>query len=89
MKDGKVLIWMNLLGFDRDDPDRGCKRFLNQTGFAPDGVGALMCHSDFFNLHRGMDEEYTLPRTTAHTGAFPETPSGKGNPGQTTTFATL
>lgn len=61
MKDGKVFIWMNLLGFDRDDADRGCERFLNQTGFVPDGVCALMCNSDFFHQHRGMDEEYTLP----------------------------
>ena len=61
MKDGKVFIWMNLLGFDRDDADRGVERFMNQTGFVPDGVCALMCHSDFFHQHKEMDEEYTLP----------------------------
>ena len=61
MKDGKVFIWMNLLGFDRDDADRGVERFMNQTGFVPDGVCALMCNSDFIHQHKGMDEEYTLP----------------------------
>lgn len=61
MKDGKVFIWMNLLGFDRDDSDRGVERFLNQTGFTPDGVCALVCNSDFFHQHKGMEEEYTLP----------------------------
>ena len=24
-----INIWMQLLGFDRDDPDRGAARFLN------------------------------------------------------------
>lgn len=61
MKDGKVYIWMNLLGFNRDDDDRGVERFLSRTGFVPDGVVALVCNVDFFNLHKGMDEEYTLP----------------------------
>jgi len=61
MKNGKILIWMNLLGFERNDPDRGVERYLNQTGFVPDGICALLFHADFFHQHRGMDEEYTLP----------------------------
>ncbi len=61
MKDGKVFIWMQLLGFERNDEDRGAKRFMEQTGFIPDGACALVFHPDFFNLHRGMDEEYVLP----------------------------
>ena len=61
MKDGKVIIWMNLLGFDMNDPDRGVDRFLNQTGFVPEGACALLCHPDFYHQHRGMDEEYELP----------------------------
>ena len=55
-----INIWMQLLGFDRDDPDRGAARFLDRTGFVPDNVCALLFHSDFVHLHRGMDEEYTL-----------------------------
>ena len=61
MTDGKVFIWMNLLGFERNDADRGVERFMNQTGFVPDGVCALLCNSDFFHQHKGMEEEYTLP----------------------------
>lgn len=61
MKDGKVFIWMNLIGFNRDDEDKGVERFLQQTGFIPDGVCELVCNSDFFHQHRGMEEEYTLP----------------------------
>ena len=55
-----INVWMQLLGFERDDPDRGAARFLERTGFAPDNVAALLFHSDFVNLYRGMDEEYTL-----------------------------
>ncbi len=69
MKDGKVFIWMNLLGFERCDRDRGVKRFLKQTGFTPDGVCALVSHPDFFHQHKGMEEEYTLhPDNCAYWG---------------------
>ncbi len=52
---------MNLIGFNRDDADRGVARFLKQTGFKPDAVYALLCSPDFFHQHRGMKEEYVLP----------------------------
>ena len=61
MENGKVFIWMQLLGFDRDDPDRGAARYLDRVGFVPDGIAALLFHMDFFLQHRGMDREYTLP----------------------------
>ncbi|GBG07734.1 hypothetical protein PAT3040_02294 [Paenibacillus agaridevorans] len=61
LKNGKVFIWMQLLGFDREDSDRGAARFLDQTGFLPDGACALLFHPDFVNQYKGMDEEYELP----------------------------
>ncbi|WP_135554360.1 hypothetical protein [Paenibacillus cymbidii] len=60
LKNGKVFIWMQMLGFERNDPDRGAARFLEQTGFVPDGACALLFHPDFVHQHRGMDEEYEL-----------------------------
>ena len=60
MQKGEVMIWMQLLGFDRDDPDRGAARYLEQVGFTPDGIVALLYHPDFVHLHRGMDTEYRL-----------------------------
>lgn len=57
---GKVHIWMNLIGFDRDDDDKGAERFIEQTGFVPDGVCALLFHPDFVHHHKGMGSEYTL-----------------------------
>jgi len=66
---GKVFIWMQLLGFDRDDPDRGAARYLDQTGFLPEGICALLFHPDFVHHHRGMDEEYGLhPDNCAYWG---------------------
>ena len=55
-----VNIWMQMLGFEKNDTDRGVARFLDRTGFVPDSVCALLFHPDFINLHRGMDEEYKL-----------------------------
>jgi len=55
-----INIWMQLLGFNRDDPDCGAARFLERTGFTPDSVCALLFHSDFVHLHQGMDKEYNL-----------------------------
>ena len=60
-KGGKVFTWTQLLGFDKNDADKGVKRFLEQTGFVPDGVYALVHHADFVHQYRGMEEEYVLP----------------------------
>ena len=50
------------------------KDFINKTGFVPDGVCALMCHSDFFHQHRGMDEEYVLSPDNCSYNATPRNP---------------
>jgi hypothetical protein len=55
-----INIWMQMLGFDKNDADRGVARFLDRTGFVPDSVCALLFNPDFVHLHRGMEEEYTL-----------------------------
>ena len=55
-----VNIWMQLLGFDKNDADRGVGRFLERTGFVPESICALLFHPDFVHHHKGMDKEYTL-----------------------------
>ena len=55
-----INVWMQLLGFEKNDPDCGAARFLAQAGVVPDNVCALLFHPDFVHLHRGMDEEYKL-----------------------------
>ena len=61
MKKDSITIWMNLLGFEKNDGDKGVKRFLETTGFKPNAITGLLCHPDFFNQHKGMDKEYILP----------------------------
>ncbi len=51
---------MQLLGFDKNDADRGVARFLERTGFIPESICALLFHPDFVHHHKGMEEEYTL-----------------------------
>lgn len=60
-KGGKVFTWTQLLGFDKDKPDKGVKSFIDNLTFVPDGVYALVHHADFVHQYRGMEEEYILP----------------------------
>lgn len=68
-KNGKIHIWMQLLGFEMNDDDCGAKRFLNQTGFLPDSACALLFHPDFINTYDGFESEYELsPYNCAYRG---------------------
>ena len=58
-KGGKVFTWTQLLGFDKDKPDKGVKSFIDNLTFVPDGVYALVHHADFVHQYRGMEEEST------------------------------
>lgn len=58
--EGSLNVWMQLLGFEKNDPDRGVARFLQRTGFVPQNVCALLFHADFVHLHSGMEKEYPL-----------------------------
>lgn len=53
-------IWMQLLGFDKEDSDKGVERFLKTTGFIPDSICGLLFHPDFVHLHSGMEKEIPL-----------------------------
>ena len=65
----EIHIWMQLLGFERNDPDRGAARFLDRAGFVPQSVFALLFHADFVHFHNGMEKEYTLfPDNCAYHG---------------------
>ena len=66
-----VWIWMQLLGFRRDDEDRGAKRVLETIGYRPENIVLLLCHPDFVQLHRGMAEEVALFPDNAAYGAIP------------------
>ena len=54
-------IWVELIGFEKTDPDKGAKRYLDVLGFKPDHISLHLTSINFVNTHRGMDEEYILP----------------------------
>ena len=56
----KTTIWMQMLGFEKNDPDKGAARYIDHIGFTPDSVCGLIFHPDFIHYYKGMDEEYTL-----------------------------
>ena len=56
----KINIWMQLTGFDREQPDCGAALYIERTGFIPESINALVFHSDIVHLHRGMTTEYVL-----------------------------
>lgn len=60
MKKRTANIWMQLLGFERNDADKGVERFLENTGFIPDSICGLLFNADFVHLHKSMAEEYEL-----------------------------
>ncbi len=60
MDNSNHFIWMPLIGFDRDQEDKGVGEYLRQTGFVPKGMSVFMFHSDIINQHEGMDKEFTL-----------------------------
>lgn len=62
-------VWMQLLGFEKDDPDRGVARLLNTMDYVPDSICALLFHPDFVHLHGGMEKEVQLfPDNCAYRG---------------------
>ena len=55
-----TTIWMQLLGFEKNDPDKGASRYLEHIGFKPDSICGLIFHPDFVNCYGGMEHEYGL-----------------------------
>jgi len=58
---GEIHVWMPMIGFDRDEPDKGEAALLERMTFAPTGVSAFLFHPDIVNQHAGMAVERTLP----------------------------
>lgn len=58
---GEIHVWMPMIGFDRDEPDKGVRRLLERTSFTPTGVSAFLFHPDIVHQHTGMATERVLP----------------------------
>jgi len=61
MINDKYLIWSYLRCFDHDKEDYGVDEYLERVGTKPYGIAGLVYHPDFVHLHKGMDEEFSVP----------------------------
>ena len=59
-RNGKLFIWMQLLGLDIEQADYGVGQWLSTMNAKPDGVCLFTPHPDIIHQHNGMEEEYTL-----------------------------
>ena len=57
---GKMFIWMQLLGLDRNQPDYGVGEFKKRLNCTPDGVCLFLCHPDIIHDHTDMEKEFEL-----------------------------
>jgi len=70
MKKKNHMIWMPLIGFDRDQADRGVNEYFESTGFIPKAMSLFLFHPDIINEHESMDTEFTLhPDLCSYFGA--------------------
>ena len=58
---GEIHVWMPMIGFDREEADKGAGKLLARMPFVPHGVSAFLFHPDIVNQHPGMGVERTLP----------------------------
>lgn len=56
----KHNVWIPLIGFDNQSPDKGVEEYIENAGFVPEGVSVFLFHSDIVNHHAGMDKEFIL-----------------------------
>lgn len=54
-------IWLELIGFDRNQADYGVSEYLDVAGFVPEVICLMLSAVDFVLLHEGLDEETALP----------------------------
>lgn len=57
----EIHVWMPMIGFEKNDWDKGARRIINQISFAPDGLSAFLFHPDIVMQHNGMETERILP----------------------------
>jgi hypothetical protein len=58
---GEIHVWMPMIGFDREEADKGVGKLLERTSFTPNGVSAFLFHPDIVHQHAGMSVERVLP----------------------------
>ena len=54
------FVWMPLIGFDKEQDDKGVSEFINNAGFIPSGISVFLFHPDIVNEHTDMSKEFIL-----------------------------
>lgn len=57
----EIFAWMPLIGFDKDEEDKGVGRLLKRMDFTPHAVSVFAFHGDIVHHHDGVDKLRDLP----------------------------
>ncbi|MDF2725851.1 MAG: hypothetical protein K0Q59_5529 [Paenibacillus sp.] len=60
-KEHEMFIWTPLIGFDKEQQDRGMSEYYSTIGFQPDGISLFLFCPDIVHHHDGMERERILP----------------------------
>ncbi|MDF2717583.1 MAG: hypothetical protein K0R28_4508, partial [Paenibacillus sp.] len=60
-RDHEMFIWTPLIGFDKEQQDRGVQEYYSTIGFKPDGISLFLFCPDIVHHHDGMERERVLP----------------------------
>ena len=63
-------LWIELIGFDNEQPRFGVPEYLDRIGFTPDGVALLLYNPEFVHGHDGMDRGATLAPDMCSYGGY-------------------
>lgn len=61
MRSHERWIWVELIGFDVEQPDYGVAEYLDTAGFTPDVICLLLTSPDFVLSHEDYEGEVELP----------------------------
>jgi len=62
-------MWIELIGFDNEEPDYRVDAFLDNAGFVPEVISFLLTCPDILHTHEGMEREAVLsPELCARAG---------------------
>ena len=56
----EMCVWMPMIGFDKEEPDKGVAKLLDRMQFKPHSMSVFLFHPDFVHHYKGLDTEYPL-----------------------------
>lgn len=57
---GEICVWMPMIGFDKEEPDKGVSKLLERMQFKPHAMSVFLFHPDIVHHYAGLDTEYHL-----------------------------